>query len=44
MLDVVELAAVKTMETLRGAFFFSTSWVLENVKGDGGEESVKLWI
>ena len=36
VLDVVELAVFKTVESLRGAFFFSTSWVLENVKGAGG--------
>ena len=36
VLDVVELATFKTVEALMGAFFFSTSWVLENVEGTGG--------
>ena len=36
VLDVMEMAAFKTVEALRGALFFSTGWVLENVKGAGG--------
>ena len=33
---MVELATFKTVKALRGAFFFSTSWVLENVKAAWG--------
>ena len=35
VLDVVELAAFKIVEALRGTFFFSTSWGLKNLKRAG---------